>query len=181
MSTDGWKRVYYMYDAVLAPTSAALEHELRHCLGLRYLSRIYHGLRIKRDENGYVIGVVDRAGHVHPFNSETRALCVNYEDPAGLACVGCPVYEYRGGVRCDRRSPGESESPIEYYRNSGSVKRYLEILRELVRLKYEPIAEKLKIEEAKVARERVMLERLKIEFAEMPLDRPWHNLARRKK
>jgi len=180
MSIRTWRRVYYPYEAVLELKENALEHELKHALGFRYFIRLRHRLRLQRLEKS-VVGIRDLFGQSHSFNSETRALCIYYEDPAGLECIGCPVYHFRGNVRCDRKTKYENESPIAYFRRTGAIGRYLHILRQLAEVNAGPIIKMREDEAARFMKERMMISRLAMEFREMPLDKPWHTISGRRK
>jgi hypothetical protein len=114
MSIESWEEEFYPIDAsseTIEDDLTAIKHSIRKMEGLRPESLEKHGMKWNRDEYGlYEIvpkDMCDESMGAFVIDSDSCALCNLHED-----CHGCPLFQARSGVRCDRRIPEtETRSP----------------------------------------------------------------------
>lgn len=99
MSAKSWLKEYYPTRAREVPEEDAVAHSLQKWIGLRKSNLARHKLNKPPIE----------------VNGGTCALCEHFINIAKPDCPGCPLYEVRGGVRCDTTRSNETDSPFARY------------------------------------------------------------------
>ena len=131
MSIESWHDEYYPTSAEHCPKEEALAHSTRKWEGFRADVLERHAVQFE-DEIWLTEKAADEDGHRrHSAMAGTGscALCRHYMWANGwLSCVGCPLYEYRGGVVCYKALPGEDESPYDVFCHTGNPEPMIELL-----------------------------------------------------
>jgi len=111
MSMASWRREFYPITATSAARkgdTAALDHSIQKWRGLQPDALTRHEVTPMDVERA--IGI----------DAESCALCVRHISSESFGdCAGCPLYEARGRVRCDRERSVESVSPWHSWENNG--------------------------------------------------------------
>lgn len=97
MSIKSWKKEFYPITARQAAEQSrvrATEHSLRKWIGLRKSNLNRHELFVGDYESD-----IQDENESFPIRSISCALCEKFDQ--GKNCTECPLFESRGGVRCD--------------------------------------------------------------------------------
>lgn len=126
MSLKTWKQEFYSISATQAAKFSdlrAVEHSLLKWTGLKKSNLKKHNM----EKSVGRLRIEDEQEELK-IDSSSCALCQKYLERYD-SCVGCPLYESRGGVRCDAEKGNEETNPYEYWTYYGNPYRMINALR----------------------------------------------------
>lgn len=108
MSIASWKEEFY---SPISPKETNPIPLVLHSLK-KWIGAIPSNLKKHKVKLHEAVLVDEETSEEFWFDSETCSLCVEYLDGG---CVRCPLYQSRGGVRCDRLRVDELLSPFSVF------------------------------------------------------------------
>lgn len=124
MSLASWKAEFYPMPADEVPAKDAAMHSLVKWIGLRKKNLARHGIYRTGNE------IADENADYISIDDSSCALCVHYAKykSGWSGCKGCPLYEVRGGGRCDKYMEEELVPPYTEFLTNGDPEPMIEWL-----------------------------------------------------